>query len=482
MQYALNGFTILCKKFNHFLCLIIILLATPAAAITKEKEVTVTLFQWSFDSIAKECQSLGSLGYGYVEISPPQEHIQGSQWWTSYQPVSYQLSSRLGNEASFKAMIKQCHAAGVKVIVDTVINHMSMLNEGVGTGGTKFNKYNYPGYYQIQDFHSCHADIKDYTNRYDVQNCELGGLADLDTANPYVQTKIAEYLNKLIAYGADGFRIDAAKHIAAEDLEQIKLKLTHPDKHWIQEVIYGDGEAISPIEYIHLGQVDEFRYGRDLKRMFEQERLSYLSNFGEAWGYLPSDKARTFTDNWDTERNGSTLNYKSSTNYILANIFMLAHPYGSPNIFSGYEFSDFNSGPPNNGKVIECFQDGWTCLHKRRQIANMVAFHNLVAGTPLTYWWSNDYQAIAFGRGSKGYIVINHEATSLKMTFQTALPPGIYCDILHTTVTKDNICPDFQYTIDNNGRFTADIQPNDAIALHIGAANLKQPAKENAVI
>ncbi|MEI2659120.1 MAG: hypothetical protein V9G11_03205 [Bifidobacterium adolescentis] len=38
---------------------------------------------------------------GYVEVSPPQESIQGTQWWTSYQPVSYKLDSKLGTEAEF---------------------------------------------------------------------------------------------------------------------------------------------------------------------------------------------------------------------------------------------------------------------------------------------------------------------------------------------------------------------------------------------
>nr|BFE70349.1 hypothetical protein GCM10020092_036500 [Actinoplanes digitatis] len=56
------------------------------------KDVTATLFQWNFASIANACtNTLGPSGYGYVETSPPQEHIQGPQWWTSYQPVSYRI-------------------------------------------------------------------------------------------------------------------------------------------------------------------------------------------------------------------------------------------------------------------------------------------------------------------------------------------------------------------------------------------------------
>ncbi len=49
-------------------------------------------------------------------VSPAQEHVQGPQWWTDYQPVSYILTSKRGTRTQYQNMIKTCHAAGVKVI------------------------------------------------------------------------------------------------------------------------------------------------------------------------------------------------------------------------------------------------------------------------------------------------------------------------------------------------------------------------------
>ena len=61
-------------------------------------QVIVHLFEWPWDAVARECEEfLGPKGYCGVQISPPMEHIQGSQWWTRYQPVSYKLESRSGN-------------------------------------------------------------------------------------------------------------------------------------------------------------------------------------------------------------------------------------------------------------------------------------------------------------------------------------------------------------------------------------------------
>ena len=46
-------------------------------------------------------------------------------WDTRYQPTSYLLNSRSGNEAAFVDMTKRCRAVGVDIIVDVVLNHMA---------------------------------------------------------------------------------------------------------------------------------------------------------------------------------------------------------------------------------------------------------------------------------------------------------------------------------------------------------------------
>ncbi|WP_309238420.1 carbohydrate-binding module family 20 domain-containing protein [Actinoplanes aureus] len=434
------------------------------------KDVTAVMFEWSFASVARECTTkLGPLGYGYVQVSPPQEHIQGSQWWTSYQPVSYTIGGRLGNRAAFANMVNTCHAAGVKVIADTVINHMS-AGSGTGTAGTSYSKYNYPGLYSDQDFHSCRSAINDYTNRSNVQDCELVNLSDLNTGSDYVRGRIAGYMNDLASLGVDGFRIDAAKHMSAADLAGIKSKLSNTGAFWKHEVIFGAGEAVQPTEYTGSGDVQEFRFARDLKRVFLNENLAYLSNFGAAWGYLPSNQAGVFVDNHDTERVGDTLNYKNGSAYTLAQVFTLAWPYGAPDVNSGYEFSNHDAGPPNNGAVNACYSDGWKCQHAWRQIGNMVGFRNAVSGTAVTNWWTNGADQIAFGRGSKGYVAINHEGSALTRTFQTSLPAGTYCDVQHGDPTSGGGCTGTTYAVNSAGQFTATIPAGEAVALYVGAS------------
>ncbi|MET9294803.1 carbohydrate-binding module family 20 domain-containing protein [Streptomyces sp. NPDC003077] len=433
---------------------------TPAqASAPGGKDVTAVMFERHFTSVAKACtDELGPAGYGYVQISPPNEHLAGSPWWTAYQPVSYKIGTKLGNRSDLKSMIDTCHAAGVKVIADVVINHMANAS-GTGSAGSPFSKYDYPGTYSGADLDTCRKKIVNYRDRWESQNCEMGDLPDLDTGEEHVRKTTAGYLNDLLSLGVDGFRVDAAKHIPAGDLAAIKSRLTDPGVPWRQETIGAPGEDVQPPEYYGTGDVQEFTYAYDLKRVFTKEKLAHLKNFGEGWNYVRGDKASVFVTNHDTERIGNTLNYKDGANYTLAHVFMLAWPYGSPDVHSGYEFTDKDAGGPNDGRATACYTGGWKCQHAWREIASMVKFRNTAGGTPVTNWWDNGGNRIAFGRGDKAYVAINHEGAPLTRTFQTSLPAGAYCDVQ----TGKGV------TVDSSGRFTATLGADTALALHVGA-------------
>lgn len=456
-----------------------IVAAPPAAAAPSgSKKVIANLFEWNWPSVASECQStLGPKGYGYVQVSPPQEHVRGQQWWVAYQPVSYRIESRKGTRAQFQSMVNTCHAAGVKVIVDAVINHMSgQENGGTGWAGSSYGHYDYPGSYQSQDFHYCgrngNNDIVNYYDRYEVQNCELVNLADLKTESDYVRTKIAGYLNDLLSLGVDGFRLDASKHMPAADIAAIKGKLSR-SAYLVQEVIYGAGEPIQPTEYTGIGDVHEFRYGKDLGRVFRYEKLAYLQNFGEGWGHLPSSVAATFVDNHDTQRDdGTVLTYQDGGIYALANAFMLAWPYGSPTVMSSYTFSNRDQGPPSDaaGKTLNttCYS-GWQCEHRWRVIANMVGFRNATEGAGVVNWYDNGNNHIAFGRSGKGYLTVNDEDYAINdRWYSTNLPAGQYCDVIHGDFSSGS-CSGPVITVDSNGWFPANIPAHDAVAIHVGA-------------
>lgn len=195
-----------------------------------------------------------------LKISPPNEVrvIEDNPWWARYQPVSYILTSRSGNENQLADMISRCNAAGVRIYVDIVVNHMTGYKDGetIGTAGSVVNygERNYPSVpYGPEDFHpSC--DIQNYQDPVQVRNCQLSSLADLDQSVPHVRQMIVNFLNKLVDLGVAGFRMDAAKHMWPEDLKAIYGELNNLNEEFgftansrpyiYQEVIDLGGEPV----------------------------------------------------------------------------------------------------------------------------------------------------------------------------------------------------------------------------------------------
>ncbi|KAF9650417.1 glycoside hydrolase family 13 protein [Thelephora ganbajun] len=465
------------SKLLALASLVSLALAAPAPRQASGKEVIIQLFQWNWDSIANECRDfIGPAGYGYVQVNPVVEHIQGSQWWTDYQVVSYQLHSKRGSLEQYENMVNTCHAAGVKVIADVVFNHMAGLDSGTGVAGSSFWHYDYPGIYQQQDFHHCGTpgdSIQDWNNRWQVQNCQLAGLADLATESEYVRGKLVDHANDLLRLGTDGFRIDAAKHIPVDDLWAILGRLSGPPSYVTQEIYYGGGAGVTPDEYTGLGQAQAFQYAFDLKSAFEDGGIASLRS-PESSGYSPSDSdsSNTFVANHDTERNGQTITINSANNiYTLAHVWILAHPFGSPTVLSSYQFSDGDSGAPN-GNYGTCYgnggTNGWYCQHRWAPISGMVGFRNAVQTTGITDWVSPSSQLVAFGRGTEGFVVINNTDQGWSSTFQTSLPAGTYCNVIDG-VKNGGSCTGSTITVGPDGSFSYNVGNRDAIAIHSNA-------------
>jgi alpha-amylase len=455
--------------------------AEASTASPGSKDVIVHLFQWPWASIAAECTNvLGPKGFGGVQVSPPQEHVvlpgRGYPWWQDYQPVSYQLAGRRGNRAAFASMVATCHAAGVKIYVDAVLNHMAGgASTGPGSAGSTYSHYSYPAVpYGTNDFHHCGRygddDIRAWQDRWEVQHCELVDLSDLATEASYVRGKLTAYLNDLVSLGVDGFRVDAAKHVPVADLQAILDPVTG-DPYVFHEVIEGGFGEISPTEYVGIGDVTDFRYGDVVGNAFRDGNLSNLNNLATSM-LLASGDAVAFIDNHDTQRNGrARLTYKNGSAYALAEAFLLAWPHGVPQVMSSFSFTDPEAGPPaGSGGVTNAVAcgTGWECEHRWRTTANMVGLRNAAAGAGVTNWWSNGFDQIAFGRGGAAFAAFNRNGGALTRTFATGLPAGTYCDVMSGDFAGGT-CTGTSYVVNGSGQVTATVPAGGALALHVNA-------------
>ncbi len=480
-----------------FVLLVVLLAATgmpqagqPALnAQASPRTVFVHLFEWKWTDIAAECENfLGPKGFSAVQVSPPSEHavVAGYPWWQRYQPVTYQIESRSGTRLEFIDMVQRCDAVGVDIYVDAVINHMTGVGSGTGIAGTTYTEYDYANY-ASWDFHHCgrngNDDIQNYGDRWEVQNCELVNLADLDTGAEYVRNTVAAYLQDLVDIGVAGFRVDASKHMDTNDIQAIFGRV-NGDFYVFQEVIDQGGEPITASEYFQNGDVTEFKYSVEIGSVFYEGQLSWLNQFGEAWGFMASDKAVVFTDNHDNQRGhgggGHVVTYEDGTLYDLANVFMLAWPYGYPKIMSSYDFVDGDQGPPTDGGnstksvyngdgSLNCFGSDWKCEHRWESIANMVEFRNVTSDDFfVTNWWDNGGNQIAFSRGDSGFVAINKESYAMSGSFQTGLPAGTYCNVVDGQLAADGqSCTGSSVVVNGDGTASLSVASWNAVALHV---------------
>ena len=389
-------------------------------------------------------------------------------------------------------MVATCRRAGVRVIVDAVINHMTGQGS-VSYSGVTFSKYSYKGLYGPSDFHAYPADcpvapdpatgsqagsIADFNDYRQVFNCELVGLSDLRTQSTKVRRQLAAYLNKLISYGVSGFRVDAAKHIGQTDLAAIEALLhrtadgTRP--FLALEVFPGGPGRLSPWAFQPVGTLLGFDYAYQLQAAFKSYNnppndgnIGDLKVFGRDSGLLPSSKELVFVQNHDTERDDSTLNYKDPNN-VIANEFMLAWPHGTPQVYSGFAWTTRDDSPPSDasGRVTDtnCTNGAWVCVDRNPGVRGLVAFHNYVGSAPVANWHDDGVNLIAFSRGDRGFFSANNEKAAKTVTVATGLRAGTYCDVVHGVRRANGTCTGPTVTIGAGGRATITVGSYDAVA------------------
>jgi alpha-amylase len=483
----------------------------PNKLITSQS-VGIQMFMYNWNSIGSECVNvLGPEGIDWVQTSPPQEHVNGAQWWVHYQPVSYKLESSLGTERQFRAMVAKCNSVGVQVIVDAVINHMAN-SSGVGYAGSSFSKYNYPGIYNSTDFHAgltdhsspryCTHSINSYDSIPETTSCELGGLPDLATEKPNVRQTIADYLNHMLDIGVAGFRVDAAKHIGSDDLSAI-VSMLHPvNGHapYISSEVIGSAAQNSPFTQLsyngtnNVGDVWSWGSKDTFKTALKSMDLSSFGNLGWSAGFNGSDNTITIVSNHDDEHHGpSALTYRDTTRYTLASMVLLAVPFGKPELYTGYAFTDENNGPGTdysvnpNGVVMDAWcplvdskptkiQDGsglYACLQRQTAIKAMIDWHHQAGTSPaanVTTFAGANYGLLSFSRGTN-FVAMNPLGTPRTITVKTGLAAGTYCDsvsggvVAFKTVKKVKSCLGTKVIVNAKGSASITIAGTTAVAL-----------------
>lgn len=275
-----------------------------------------------------------NIGCNAIYIGPLFESVGHGYETTDYK----KLDSRLGDNADLTNFVKECHAQGIKVILDGVFNHV-----GRDFFAFKDLQKNREGSAYRDWF--CNVNFggnNEYNDGFCYEN--WGGynlLVKLNQRNPAVRDYICDVIRFWVSeYDIDGIRLDAADVLDFDYMKSLRgvANEVKPDFWLMGEVIHGDytrwvneGTLHSVTNYqlhkaLYSGHNDHnfFEIAHTVKRLYEMG------------GNRPDGlKLYNFVDNHDVERIYTKLQNKA--HYTPVHILLYTLP-GVPSIYYGSEF------------------------------------------------------------------------------------------------------------------------------------------------
>jgi cyclomaltodextrin glucanotransferase len=265
---------------------------------------------------------------------------------------NYALFEADHKETTFDRLIAEMHRRGMKLILDIVCNHSSP--EAGGTKGQLYDNGRLIADFNNDTAHWYHhyGEVKDWNDDWQVQNCELAGLATFNENNSAYRNYIKGAIKLWLDRGVDALRVDTVKHMPQWFWQEFMADiLAHrPDVFVFGEWIYSHpADGKSPEFTNHAGMsILDFGFAMAIRRAVGKNEEG---GFQLVQGVLDLDphydganELVTFLDNHDMHR-FQTLNPDPQALRIA--VVLLLTSRGIPCIYYGTEqelHDDTNAG------------------------------------------------------------------------------------------------------------------------------------------
>jgi alpha-amylase len=159
-----------------------------------------------------------------------------SPTYHGYDVTDYRtIHPEYGTLDDFKALLKEAHKRNMRVILDVPFNHTSNQHEWFQKAVAD-PQSPYRAYYR---FEPKSGDCKPSWHPDPGQTvCYLGvfspTMPDLNFDNAQVKKEVKNIAKYWLAFGVDGFRLDAAKHIYGESLDEGEPDILHNNDWWLE--------------------------------------------------------------------------------------------------------------------------------------------------------------------------------------------------------------------------------------------------------
>jgi alpha-amylase len=368
----------------------------------------------NYQGLINKLDYIKGMGFDAIWISPIVENTEGS--YHGYHLTNlYKLNNHFGSEEDFKNLITACHNKDIWVMVDVVANHVGP----VGTDYSQITPFNSPDHY-----HS-YCDINNWSNQWEVENCRLSGLPDLNHENEWVTQTLLDWISDLISkYNIDGIRIDTIMEVPKWFWDRFR---TAAGVFQIGEAFNGDINYVADYQN-HLDSV--FNY--PLYYTIESSFCGSFYNLEGYWfnsrsKYPAPEYAATFVENHDNPRFLNRCNDRGK--FTNAAVFSLLWE-GVPVFYYGGEQYYSGGADPNNREPLwDNYNTGtelYRILGKTNALRKQVSIWNL----PIVQRYADD-NFYAFTRGNVLACFSNTSSLQRTITYHEFSEGTKLCNILY---------------------------------------------------
>lgn len=173
-----------------------------------------------FPGLISKLDYLESLGIGAIWVTPfyPSPLVDNGYDISDYCAVD----ARFGDMGDFRRLVSSCHARGIRVIIDLVVNHVSSehpwFKDAWNNPASRYRDYfifrdqpnNWQSFFSGSAWTAEPDTGQYYYHKFAPQQ------VDLNWANPQVEREIHRVIDFWIALGVDGFRFDVINFLTTD--------------------------------------------------------------------------------------------------------------------------------------------------------------------------------------------------------------------------------------------------------------------------
>lgn len=358
-------------------------------------------------------------------------------------------NTHFGSTTELQTLIDAAHTKGLKMVLDVVPNHTADYLAGTSTN---YSPSTYKPASPLDNsayfHHNGDCLFNGSETQTQIENCDLGGLDDLDQGNSTVSSYLLNTYKDWVNMGFDGVRVDAARSVPKTWLQTFETTMGVPN---FGEIFVGDVDYVSSYQNYEWGVLDFPFFFNIRDTMVADGDMNNVANlFAQDYKYKNPNRLETFLDNHDRAR----FLTRADDNYqrLRSALTLLLTARGVPVIYYGTEQADDGNGNPNevpiankdNRKDMTSFSETSTIYtHIKRLNAAKAAYPALRTGVQREMW--KDQQIFAFSRrvdatGTEAITAVNgtwvNQTRTIPLRSESTITVGtVLTNLMNTTDT-----------------------------------------------